>query len=120
MWSPVSVGWVSELGVTLANLQDWPGLQYLRGVGGGEVAEEVSLEEEAAAGPGRMAGFGALVGTRQGDAGAWGRERRSAGRQCALGYALACLAWALELLALPSLAVTWASGLISLSFCFCL
>ena len=113
---------MSELGVTLADLQDWPGLQYLRGVGGGEVGEEgaSSLEEEAAAGPGRMAGFGALVGTRKGDAGAWGRERRSAGRQCSLGYALACLAWALELLALPSLAVTWAGGLISLSLCFCL
>lgn len=59
----------------------------------GEVAEEVSLEEEAAAGPGSMAGFGALVGTRQDDAAAWGREGRSAGRQCPLGYALACLAW---------------------------
>ena len=36
----------------------------------GEVGEEVSLEEKGAAGPGRMAGFGALVGARQDDAGA--------------------------------------------------
>ena len=110
--------WVPKASVGKGNdateLQGWPSLQYLRrGRPGGE---EVSLEEGAAAGPGRMAGFGVVSGTRQGDAGAaGGGVGGGKGGQwvdsAPLGVLWQGLAWTLEplgsrfSLAVPSLAV---------------